>query len=117
MLRAVFRSMYWVASKLRTSAAILALCWEVSKRVIGPTPETPSTRLDQTVSVSWPMGVTKPIPVTATRTPLLVLIVQELKRRGLRSHLRGARKLMAVLGHGVQRVLGSLGRRDSGGDP
>src|SRR5487761_129711 len=33
-------------------------------------PETPSTRFDHTVSRSFPIGVTKPIPVTTTRRPL-----------------------------------------------
>src|SRR5438270_14075160 len=34
---------------------------------MGPTPETPSTRFDHTVSSSLPIGVTNPMPVTATR--------------------------------------------------
>src|SRR5260370_29873355 len=53
-----------------TSAAILVSNPVVSKRVIRPTPETPSIMFDQTVSRSVPIGVMKPMPVTATRRPL-----------------------------------------------
>src|SRR5215472_3463731 len=66
--------MYCSGSKSLTSAAILVEYSLVSKWVIGPTPETPSTRLDQTVSRSFPIGVTKPRPVTATRRPLACVI-------------------------------------------
>src|SRR6185312_16491513 len=69
MWRAVLRSMYSSALKSLTSAAILVSKLVVSKRVIRPTPETPSTKFDQTVSTSLPIGVMKPIPVTATRRP------------------------------------------------
>src|SRR6266566_3440801 len=62
--------MYSSALKPLTSAAILVSKFVVSKRVILPTPETPSTMFDQTVSMSFPIGVMKPMPVTATRRPL-----------------------------------------------
>src|SRR5437867_2654385 len=70
MCRAVLRSMCSSGLNVLTSAAILVSKCVVSKRVIRPTPETPSTRLDQTVSMSMPIGVMKPMPVTATRRPL-----------------------------------------------
>src|SRR5439155_10901644 len=70
MWRAVFRSMYSSALKPLTSAAILVSKLVVSKRVMRPTPETPSIMFDQTVSMSFPIGVMKPMPVTATRPPL-----------------------------------------------
>src|SRR5215472_12265879 len=66
--------MYCSGSKSLSSAAILVEYSLVSKCVIGPTPETPSTRLDQTVSRSFPIGVTKPSPVTATRRPFACVI-------------------------------------------
>ncbi len=37
-----------------------------SKRVMGPTPETPSSSARQVSSVPIPTGVTSPMPVTAT---------------------------------------------------
>src|ERR1700674_2548622 len=47
-------------------------------------PETPSTMFDHTVSMSLPIGVMKPIPVTATRRPLeLVAMTQGYGRQGL----------------------------------
>ncbi len=61
----------------------------VSKWVICPTPETPSTRLDQTVSWSFPMGVTKPMPVTATRVPLVLLIEYQRTDSASKVPLRG----------------------------
>src|SRR5437879_9648408 len=70
MWRAVLRSMYSSALKPLTSAAILVSKRAVSKRVIWPTPETPSIMFDHTVSRSLPIGVMKPMPVTATRRPL-----------------------------------------------
>src|SRR6266851_5016354 len=70
MWRAVFRSMYSSALKALTSPAILVSKFVVSKWVIRPIPETPSTRFDQTVSTSLPIGVINPMPVTATRRPL-----------------------------------------------
>src|SRR6267143_6346888 len=70
MWRAVLRSMYSSALKPLTSPAILVSKLVVSKWVIRPIPETPSTRFDQTVSTSLPIGVMKPMPVTATRRPL-----------------------------------------------
>src|SRR5215467_3615216 len=74
--------MYCSGSKSLTSAAILVEYSLVSKWVIGPTPETPSTRLDQTVSRSFPIGVTKPSPVTATRRPLgCVIALKSTDRR------------------------------------
>src|SRR5712691_2837058 len=53
-----------------TSPAILVSKLVVSKWVIRPMPDTPSTMFDQTVSWSFPIGVMKPMPVTATRRPL-----------------------------------------------
>src|SRR5438552_18956951 len=70
MWRAVLRSMYSSGLKPLTSAAILVSKLAVSKRVMRPTPETPSTMFDHTVSMSFPIGVIKPMPVTATRRPL-----------------------------------------------
>src|SRR5579859_1652078 len=70
MWRAVLRSIQSSGLKPLTSAAILVSKPSVSKCVIQLTPETPSTRFDQTVSTSLPIGVTKPMPVTATRRPL-----------------------------------------------
>src|SRR5438445_11913615 len=69
MWRAVLRSMYSSGLKPLTSAAILVSKFVVSKRVMRPTPETPSTMFDHTVSSSLPIGVMKPMPVTATRRP------------------------------------------------
>ena len=63
--------MYSSALNPLTSAAILVSKLVVSKRVIRPTPETPSTMFDQTVSMSLPIGVMKPMPVTATRVPFV----------------------------------------------
>src|SRR6266446_8479932 len=70
MWRAVLRSMYSSGLKPLTSAAIFVSKFVVSNRVIRPTPETPSIMFDQTVSISFPIGVMKPMPVTATRRPL-----------------------------------------------
>src|SRR5215469_4911200 len=70
MCRAVFLSIQSSALKPLISPAILVSKSVVSKRVIWPMPETPSTMFDQTVSRSLPIGVMKPIPVTATRRPL-----------------------------------------------
>src|ERR1700693_3653560 len=47
-------------------------------------PDTPSTMFDHTVSRSLPIGVMKPIPVTATRRPLeLFAMTQGYGRQGL----------------------------------
>src|SRR6202165_3564030 len=62
--------MYSSGLKPLTSPAILVSKPFVSKWVLGPMPETPSTRFDHTVSTSLPIGVMKPMPVTATRRPL-----------------------------------------------
>src|SRR5450759_478015 len=70
MWRAVLRSMYSSGLNPLTSPAILQSKMVVSKCVIRPTPETPSTMFDHTVSRSFPIGVIKPMPVTATRRPL-----------------------------------------------
>src|SRR4030088_1131636 len=70
MWRAVLRSMYSSGLNPLTSPAILQSKTVVSKCVIRPIPETPSIRFDQTVSTSLPIGVMKPMPVTATRRPL-----------------------------------------------
>src|SRR5260370_26290224 len=70
MWRAVLRSMYSAGLKPLTSPAILQSKIVVSKCVIRPIPETPSIKFDQTVSTSFPIGVMKPMPVTATRRPL-----------------------------------------------
>src|SRR5229473_4449320 len=70
MWRAVLRSMYSSGLNPLTSPAILQSKIVVSKCVIRPIPETPSIKFDQTVSTSFPIGVMKPMPVTATRRPL-----------------------------------------------
>src|SRR5215467_10533607 len=81
--------MYCSGSKSLTSAAILVEYSLVSKWVMGPTPETPSTRLDQTVSRSFPMGVTNPRPVTATRRPFTCVIgVKRTDRRSKHASVR-----------------------------
>src|SRR5213082_3440625 len=76
MWRAVLRSMYSSGLKPLTSAAILVSKLVVSKGVMRPTPETRSIMFDQTVSMSLPMGVTKPIPVTSTRRPLWLEVIR-----------------------------------------
>src|SRR5262249_56302063 len=58
-------------------AAILVSKFVVSKRVMRPTPETPSIMFDQTVSMSFPIGVMKPTPVTATRRPLWLEVMSQ----------------------------------------
>src|SRR2546426_6796234 len=62
--------MYSSALKPLTSPAILVSKFVVSKWVMRPMPESPSTRFDHTASTSLPIGVMKPMPVTATRRPL-----------------------------------------------
>src|SRR2546422_10514371 len=62
--------MYSSALKPLTSPAILVSKFVVSKWVMRPMPETPSTRFDHTASTSLPIGVMKPMPVTGTRRPL-----------------------------------------------
>src|SRR5579859_2414189 len=86
MWRAVLRSIQSSGLKPLTSAAILVSKPSVSKWVIRLTPETPSTRFDQTVSTSLPIGVTKPMPVTATRRPLEWEFIA-LKTTDLRAYL------------------------------
>src|SRR5436309_4530102 len=61
------RSMKRSGSKSRTSPATRAGRAEASKRVIGPMPERPATRLSQFASIPMPSGVTRPRPVTTTR--------------------------------------------------
>src|SRR5438034_1054487 len=61
------RSMKRSGSKSRTSPATRAGRAEASKRVIGPMPERPATRLSQFASMPVPSGVTRPSPVTTTR--------------------------------------------------
>src|SRR5437870_5665655 len=61
------RSMKRSGSKSRTSPATRAGRAEASKRVIGPMPERPATRLSQFASMPMPSGVTRPRPVTTTR--------------------------------------------------
>src|SRR3984893_12522238 len=68
--RAVLRSMYSSGLNPLPSPAILQSKMVVSKCVIRPIPETPSIMFDHTVSTSLPIGVMKPMPVTATRRPL-----------------------------------------------
>src|SRR5258705_549034 len=62
-----FLSMKSSGRKSRTSPAIRVGKSLASKRVIGPTPERPSTTACQFLSTPVPSGVTKPTPVTATR--------------------------------------------------
>src|SRR5438309_5462453 len=54
-------------SKPSISAATLLLKSVASKRVMGPAPERPATSEVQKSSTPVPMGVTGPMPVTATR--------------------------------------------------
>src|SRR5580704_9933700 len=83
MWRAVLRSMYSSGLKPLTSPAILQSKIVVSKCVIRPIPETPSIMFDHTVSTSFPIGVMKPMPVTATRRPLeLDVMTSAYGRRG-----------------------------------
>src|SRR5258708_1991369 len=70
MWRAVLRSMYFSGLKPLTSPAIFQSKIVVAKFVIRPIPQTPSIKIDQTVSTSFPIGVMKPMPVTPTRRPL-----------------------------------------------
>src|ERR1700682_4792131 len=76
MCRAVLRSMYSSGLKPLTSPAILQSKIAVSKWVPLPIPETPSIMFDQTVSRSLPIGVRKPMPVTATRRPLELDVIR-----------------------------------------
>src|ERR1700686_2206968 len=83
MWRAVLRSMYSSGLNPLTSPAILQSKIVGSKCVIRPMPETPSIMFDQTVSTSLPIGVMKPMPVTATRRPFeLDVIGQAYGRQG-----------------------------------
>src|SRR2546426_3591092 len=76
--------MYSSGLKPLTSPAILVSKLVVSKWVMRPMPETPSTMFDQTVSRSLPIGVMKPMPVTATRRPFeLDAMTQGYGRQGL----------------------------------
>ena len=84
MRRAALGSMYSSGLKPLTSPAILVSKLVVSKWVMRPMPETPSTMFDQTVSRSLPIGVMKPMPVTATRRPFeLDAMTQGYGRQGL----------------------------------
>src|ERR1700674_1088130 len=75
--------MYSSGLKPLTSPAILQSKIAVSKCVIRPIPETPSIMFDQTVLRSLPIGVMKPMPVTATRRPLeLDVMTSAYGRRG-----------------------------------
>ncbi len=65
--RAAFASIQSLATKSRTSPASLASYGPGSNRVMVSRPETPLTRLDQTVAVSLPTGLMTPRPVTTTR--------------------------------------------------
>ncbi len=55
-----------VASKSRTSPAMVVLKSVVSKRVMGPMPDSPARSLLHVSSVPTPSGVTNPMPVIAT---------------------------------------------------
>src|SRR2546427_10762918 len=72
--------MYSSALKPLTSPAILVSKFVVSKWVMRPMPETPSTRFDHTASTSLPIGVMKPMPVPATRRPLELDLAATSKR-------------------------------------
>src|ERR1700682_1633217 len=75
--------MYSSGTKPLTAAAIFVSKPLVSKWVMRPTPETPSIMFDHTVSTSLPIGVMKPMPVTATRRPLeLEVMTQAYGRQG-----------------------------------
>ena len=68
--RAIFlasrRSMTVSGSKFLTSPASLTLKLVVSKRVMGPMPQTPARALAQVSAAFRPMGFTVPMPVTTT---------------------------------------------------
>src|SRR6266436_4825554 len=103
MWRAVLRSMYSSGLKPLTSAAILVSKPLVSNRVIGPMPDEPSTMFDHTVSRSLPMGVMKPMPVTATRRPLdLTFTQQRIRTTGPNPHPHAVGKRGIGFGHEVQ---------------
>src|ERR1700687_1417862 len=82
MWRAVLRSMYFSGLKPFTSAAIFGSKPSVSKGGMRATPETPSIMFDHTVSTSLPIGVMKPMPVTATRRPLELEVIATAYGRG-----------------------------------
>jgi hypothetical protein len=65
--RAALKSIHLPGSKPSISPATFASYGVTSKRVIGPSPVFPATRFDHTVSTSWPIGLSTPRPVTATR--------------------------------------------------
>ena len=54
-------------SKFLTSAAKVVGKVRASKRVVGAMPDSPARRRFQTDSMSWPRGVTQPMPVMTTR--------------------------------------------------
>ena len=65
--RAAFASIQSDGTKSWTSPPSLASYGVVSKRVIGPRPDTPLTRLAQAVATSLPTELMTPRPVTTTR--------------------------------------------------
>src|SRR6185436_13699764 len=64
--------MYCSGSKPLTSQAKCTGSSAESKRVIGPAPDSPAMRAAQVLATSFPNGVTRPIPVTATRRVTLL---------------------------------------------
>src|SRR5688500_3230657 len=67
MRRACLKSIQSFGSNPLISAAMRTSSPAGSNWVIGPTPDTPATRLAQKVGTSLPMGVTAPSPVTTAR--------------------------------------------------
>src|SRR4029450_4252287 len=72
--RIALKSIHWVPSN-STSPEICASYGGRSQRVIFFRPDRPLTRLSQTVSLSWPMGLMMPRPVTATRRVNSALLI------------------------------------------
>src|SRR5512137_2525958 len=98
--RASFAGMQDSTSKPLTSPAIRTRKSLASKRVMGPTPDFPATRLAQAVGTSMPTGLMTPRPVTTTRRRSLIQGKQDLGGRR-----RRASGLLQVGGDVLDRLL------------
>ena len=67
MRRASLKSMWSRAENPLTSPAMRVVRSVASNCVMGPTPETPASRLAQLSSTEWPSGLSMPMPVMTTR--------------------------------------------------
>ena len=76
--RVSFSGIQSEAVKPFTSAAMRVGSTEASKRVIGPTPLRPLSRLSQALAIPRPTGDTTPRPVTTT----LRLVIRSLSETG-----------------------------------